>query len=110
MKFPKVNVYFPSLLNARAPRVPIAPAAGIPKKLVAIAVPDATTPTVPQIQLVTKHVLETILLAQQKFIAALPVVQVLSTKRAELASVGTCDKIPFVVSIRLLNGVGGMSK
>ena len=67
-------------------------------------------PTVPQTQLVTKHVLATILLAQKKFIPARPVVVTLSTKIAEFANVGTCDKTPFAVVINLLNGVGAMSK
>ena len=108
--FPKVKEYFPSLLNARAPRVPIAPAAGITKKLLAIAVPEETAPTVPQIQLVAKHVFATILLAQQKFIPALPVVLILSTNKAEFVNVGTCEKTPFTVVMNSLNGVGVISK
>ena len=45
MKFPKVKEYFPSLLNAWAPRAPIDHATGIPKKLLAIAVSSETAPT-----------------------------------------------------------------
>ena len=110
VKFPKVKEYLPSRLNARAPRFPITPAAGIPKKELPIAIPEEKAPTVPQTQLVAKHVFATILLAQQKFIPALPVVLTLSTKIYEFANVGTCDKTPFAVVIKLLNGVGAMSK
>ena len=45
--FTAYKVYFPILLKARASRVPIAPAAGIPKKRLAIAVPYETATIAP---------------------------------------------------------------
>lgn len=110
MKFSKVQVYLSRLLNARAPRFTITPAAGIPNNLFDIPVPDEIAPTVPQTQLATKHVFVMILLAQQKFTAALPVVEVLSTMKYELSSGGTYDKISSAVDINLLNGIDAISK
>ena len=104
-----VKVYFPSLLNARAPMDPMSPDAGIPKNPATIAAPDEVAPTAPQIQLVAKHVLATILLAQQKFTAALPVVQTLSVIIYELATVGTCEIRSAPTVANLLTGVGAIS-
>lgn len=109
VKFPMCNVYLPNRLKARAPKAPNGPSAGTPAKLLNMDDPEQIAPVAPHIQLAAKQVLETKLLAHTKFVAALPVVQILSAIIKLFANDGAVSKTELPASINLVAGVGAKS-